>query len=140
MFAGDTIRQVILPEGRWYDFYTGELAGAGEVISVKPGLERIPLFVRDGAVIPMLADPLPQVPDSGERPALEVRHYGELPGEFLLYDDDGTSFAFESGQFGWTPLRIELAADGSARGTVGPVRGAREHGYGPISFRRMTAP
>jgi alpha-glucosidase (family GH31 glycosyl hydrolase) len=37
MFAGDTTRTVILPAGKWFDFYTGALAGQGEIITVKRG-------------------------------------------------------------------------------------------------------
>lgn len=48
LFAGETERKVILPQGRWYDFYTGKLAGEGEVITVSPGLDRIPVYVKDG--------------------------------------------------------------------------------------------
>jgi alpha-glucosidase (family GH31 glycosyl hydrolase) len=138
MFAGDTIRQVVLPEGRWFDFYTGAFAGEGEVITVKPGLERIPLFVRDGAVIPMLAEGARQVPGPGERPALEVRHYGEAPGEFVLYDDDGLSFAYEEGGYSWTSLRVERGGDGRLRGSVGQRQGRGPFGYGEVTFRMMT--
>jgi alpha-D-xyloside xylohydrolase len=43
LFVGEKERQVILPQGKWYDFYTGEFAGEGEVITVSPGLEKIPV-------------------------------------------------------------------------------------------------
>ena len=80
MFAGDTVRSVVLPGGRWYDFYTGELAGTGEVITVKPGRDRIPVFVRDGAIVPLLARDWLRVPAPGELADLELRHYGRDPG------------------------------------------------------------
>ena len=38
MFTGSKTRKVILPKGKWYDFYTGNYAGNGEIISVTPGL------------------------------------------------------------------------------------------------------
>ena len=101
MFAGDSTRRVVLPAGRWYDFHTGEYVGSGEVITVRPGLERIPLFARDGAIIPMLAEERLHVPSAGERVALEVRHYGEAEGSFALYDDDGTTFGYEVVQENW---------------------------------------
>jgi alpha-D-xyloside xylohydrolase len=138
MFAGDTIRQVVLPEGRWYDFYTGELAGSAEVITVKPGLERIPLFVRDGGLVPMLADDALRIPGGDARPALEVRHYGEAEGTFVLYDDDGRTFDFEDGELSWTRLRVERAADGRLRGVVEPREAGEPFGYGEVRFRMMT--
>jgi len=54
MFAGDKKRKVVLPRGKWYDFYSGRLAGDGGVIEIEPGLDRIPLYVRDGGIIPMI--------------------------------------------------------------------------------------
>lgn len=50
MFTGQTSRKVVLPKGKWYDFYTGKLVGEGEVITVTPGLEKIPVFVKDGVL------------------------------------------------------------------------------------------
>ena len=38
LFTGQTTRKVVLPKGKWYDFYTGEYAGDGEVLTVTPGL------------------------------------------------------------------------------------------------------
>lgn len=138
MFAGQSSREVVLPAGRWYDFYTGAYVGGGEVITVTPGLERIPLFVRDGGIIPMLADTRRQVPDPGERVALEVRHYGEAAGLYRLYDDDGTTFRHEEGEFSWTTLEVRRDARGRPSGRVSrPARG-RPFSYGEIRWRFMT--
>jgi alpha-D-xyloside xylohydrolase len=95
MFAGELRRKVALPAGKWYDFYTGQLAGEDEVIEVEPGLEKIPVFVRDGGIIPMV----------GSGKSLTVRYYGKAPGRFMLYDDDGESFDYEKGKYSWTELR-----------------------------------
>ena len=53
-----TERDVNLPIGKWYDFYTGEYAGAAQTIHVTAGelQDRVPLFVKEGAVIPMLRE------------------------------------------------------------------------------------
>jgi len=133
MFAGDTTRSVILPAGRWYDFWTGELAGDGQVITVKPGLDRIPLFVREGAVIPMLAGEHLHVPAPGESSDLELRHYGREPGDFELYDDDGVSFGYERGAYSWTSLAVTRSADGSLVGAT-PIRPTGK----PFSYRNLT--
>ena len=52
LFAGETSREVFLPAGDWYDFETGERLEGGQVVRVSPGLETIPVFVRDGGIIP----------------------------------------------------------------------------------------
>ncbi len=106
MFAGMISREVLLPPGKWYDFYTGELAGEEEVIIIEPGLDLIPLFVKDGAILPMLKEERTRMPAAGEELSLEIRHYGEKPGVFHLYDDDGTSFDYEQGAFSWTELFV----------------------------------
>ena len=133
MFAGDTTRTVILPTGNWYDFYTGALAGNGQVITVKPGLDRIPLFVRDGATIPLLEGEHLHVPTQGEPTDLELRHYGRSPGTFELYDDDGTTFGYERGAFSWTPLTVARAAGGALAGAE-----VQRPAGKPFSYRRLT--
>jgi alpha-glucosidase (family GH31 glycosyl hydrolase) len=54
LFTGQKTRKVILPKGKWFDFYTGTFAGDGQVITITPGLDRIPVYVKDGAIIPMM--------------------------------------------------------------------------------------
>lgn len=49
VFKGQTERKVVLPQGDWYDFYTGAYVGNGETITVTPGLDRIPVYVKDGS-------------------------------------------------------------------------------------------
>ena len=87
---------MILPKGKWYDFYTGEYAGDGEVITVTPGLDKIPVYVKDGGIIPMMPPRL-HAPKAGEKVDLEIRYYGEKPGKYELYDDDGETFDYEKG-------------------------------------------
>ncbi len=116
MFTGERSRQIILPKGRWYDFYTGELVGEEEIITVTPGLDKIPLFVKEGGIIPMIAA-RNQMPKPGEILPLEVRHYGEIAGEFRLYDDDGTTFDYELGNRSWTALKVENA-DNQLKGSL----------------------
>ncbi len=133
MFAGDTTRTVILPRGKWYDFYTGALVGDGQVITARPGLTRIPVYVRDGATIPLLVGERLHVPAHGEVADLELRHYGTAGGTFMLYDDDGTTFDYERGRFSWTPLVVTRDAAGALRGeTPAPPAGL------PFSYRTMT--
>ena len=47
-------RKVVLPSGGWYDFYTGKRAGENEIIEVTPSLSHIPIFVKEGALVPMI--------------------------------------------------------------------------------------
>lgn len=133
MWTGESKRQVILPEGRWYDFYTGSLAGEGGLIQVEPGIERLPVFVRDGGIVPLIAARR-QSPRPGEVLELEVRHYGEEAGSFLLYDDDGVSYDYERGGFTWTRLGVKPADNGGWIESVEREAGEGPFGYGPVRW------
>jgi alpha-glucosidase (family GH31 glycosyl hydrolase) len=105
LFTGQTIRKVIFPKGKWYDFYTGELAGDGEVITVTPGLDKIPVYVKDGGIIPMM-QAMMHAPKAGEKTDLEIRYYGSKPGKYILYDDDGESFNYEKGEYSFREIKV----------------------------------
>ena len=107
-----------------------------EIIHVEAKLEEIPLFVKDGGIIPMI-QPRLHAPENGTQLALEVRHYGKSEGEFLLYDDDGETFDYENGEYSWTKLSVEQTSDNQYTGNA-----LREKdgifNYKDISWRFMT--
>ncbi|HVS54071.1 MAG TPA: TIM-barrel domain-containing protein [Opitutaceae bacterium] len=133
---GVATRKVTLPPGRWYDFYTGKFAGENTVIEVTPPLAQIPLFVKDGALIPLIPE-RSWAPTSDETVPLEIRHYGESAGEWSLYDDDGETFDYERGAFSWTKLRATKDATGAWRGEATPARGAPAWHYATVTWRFM---
>ena len=90
---GQRSRQVYLPGGGWYDFWTGQRL-SGEVTAEAP-LERMPLYVRAGSVLPM--GPVMQHSDEWPPETLTLRVYPGN-GESWLYEDDGHSMAYQSGQ------------------------------------------
>lgn len=100
LFSGERSRKVILPPGKWYDFYSGRYAGGGGSIDWRPDGERIPLFVRDGAVIPLIPA-VTHTPRRGQQFTLELRHYGTAPGSCRVYDDDGETYDYEQGRQVW---------------------------------------
>jgi len=100
---GVTHRAVYLPEGVWYDWWTGDrYDGATHILAYAP-LERMPLYVKAGAVIPM--QPVMQYVD--ERPIDELR-LRVWPGEgrWTLYEDDGHSFEYRDGAWATTEYRV----------------------------------
>jgi len=134
MFTGEISRKVILPKGKWYDFYTGKYAGDGEVITVTPGLDKIPVYVKDGGIIPMMPPRL-HAPKAGEKVDLEIRYYGEKPGKYELYDDDGETFDYENGAYSWREIRVE-----NKKGTISnPVKG-KPNTIKNITWKFMTPP
>ena len=132
VFAGEKERNVILPEGDWYDFYSGEFAGNGETITVSPGLDKIPVFVRDGSIIPMF-DPMTAVPE--EPCPVTGFHYGKKSATYYLYDDDGLSYDYEKGEFTW----IRLTADpATSDGSILVPEGGKVWSYSHYDFKFMT--
>jgi alpha-D-xyloside xylohydrolase len=134
LFAGQSQREVLLPAGNWYDFETGEHFEGGRQIRVSPGLETIPVFARDGAIVPMMP-PLPSAPRPGEAVPLEVRHYGTAPGDFMLFDDDGETCAYEKGEFRWRRLEVRSSPEGVLPGSISPVERDWCSAYGEITWR-----
>jgi len=105
MFVGQTERDVYLPAGRWFDFDTNAVFEGGQTHRISASLEKIPIFVRDGTILP-LADPLEHI----SREAvfdLRCRVYGTSPKPFILQEDDGETRDVERGVFNRVTLRFE---------------------------------
>ena len=135
LFTGQTTRQVVLPPGKWYDFYTGEFAGEAETINVIPEFSRIPVFVRDGGIVPMM----PVVTSVGnEKLPLEIRVYGKIGSSYALYDDDGVSFDYEKGKFTRILLTVSKDKSGKLRGNVIVPESADVWSYDSYIWKFMT--
>ena len=104
---GARSREVYLPSGGWYDFYTGAFLPGGQTLTADAPYERIPLFVRAGSIIPFG----PEMQWSDEKPAENIRLYvyAGADAEFTLYEDDGLTFAYEKGACARIPIRWEDA-------------------------------
>lgn len=139
VFTGQITRKVVLPKGKWYDFYTGAYAGDGEVISVTPGLDKIPVYVKDGGIIPMMAARL-QAPKAVEKVDLEIRYYGEKPGNYKLYDDDGETFNYEKGEYSFREIKVEKDKKGKLKGTISAPEKGKPNTVGNITWKFMTVP
>lgn len=137
LFKGESQRRVILPIGKWFDFYTGCYAGDGEVITVTAGLDKIPVFVKDGGIIPMMP-PLLHAPKAGEKINLEIRYYGTAPGSYLLYDDDGETFDYEKGAFSWRKIIVQPDPKGTPRGSISAAEKGKPDQLGLVTWKVMT--
>jgi alpha-D-xyloside xylohydrolase len=137
LFSGQTTREVILPEGKWYDFYTGEYAGDGEVIKVTPGLNKIPVYVKDGGIIPMM-QPMLHAPSAGQKFDLEIRYYGAKPGYYRLYDDDGETFDYEKDIFSWREIKVIPDKKGKLTGTISKAEKGKPDNVGTVTWKFMS--
>ena len=137
MFVGQKERTVVLPQGNWYDFYTGKYVGNGERITVSPGLERIPVFVKDGAVIPFMEAML-HAPKAGQKVNLEIRHYGKADGAYRLYDDDGETFDYEKGAYSWRNIKVTRDKKGRLKGSISKAEKGKPDNIASVSWKFMT--
>jgi alpha-glucosidase len=105
---GAVRRLVYLPAGDWYDFWTNELIAGEREIEVMAPLERLPLFVRAGTVLPLW----PDMQYVGEKTVetLLLRCY---PGEHetVLYEDRGEGLGYQQGEYRWVYITTEWQDD-----------------------------
>lgn len=99
---GQRQREVYLPQNNagWYDFYGQTYYQAGQTIHVGAPLERIPLFVKAGAVIPMsgrMAYSNPQADTIRELAIYPLKQSGEI--QTSIYDDDGLTYGYKNGEY-----------------------------------------
>jgi alpha-D-xyloside xylohydrolase len=112
---GRTSRQVYLPAGAdWYDYWTNQRFTGGQTVTANAPIDKIPLFVRAGSIIPMGV----QVPSTATAQALEsIRVYPGADASFALYDDDGVTNAYQTkggrkAMLRWDDKTARLTASG----------------------------
>lgn len=101
--------EVYLPEGVWYDFWTDREYRGGRSVSVAAPLDRIPVFVRAGAVIPETEEAAHTGASDFSQITLHV--YPGAAGEFLFYEDAGEGYAYEKGEYRLTRVRTTAAGE-----------------------------
>jgi len=99
---GATSRQVYLPRGEWYDFWTSEHFDGGREIDRNVDLETMPLYVRAGSILPL--GPVKQFVHQETDEPLTISIYPGADASFLLYEDDGKSFNYRKGE--WMGLQM----------------------------------
>jgi len=114
-------KDIYLPPGEWYDYFTNEKYEGGKVISKKCSIDEIPLFVKAGAVIP--TGPVREYSDEKPLDTLIINIFGTKGGRFDLYEDDGISMNYKQGEYSWTPITAKTNAIGMTEITVGPTKG-----------------
>ncbi len=103
-------RSVYFPkQSGWYDLYTGEYIQGGQSLIVDAPYERIPVYVREGSIIPFG----PEMQYSDEKPAelINLYIYAGKDGQFQLYEDEGVNYNYEKGKF----ATIDIAYDDASR-------------------------
>jgi len=104
-----TTRRVYLPRGAWYDFWTQERVEGGREIIRSVDLETMPLYVREGSILPL--GPIKQFIGEKVDEPIAISIYLGADASFLLYEDDGTSFDYRNGEW----MGIQMAWDDQRR-------------------------
>ena len=144
---GARTRRVYLPDSvDWCDFYTGKWHRGSQEITVDAPLERIPLFVPAGGIIPMgkVMRHVGAEPDD-TRQTFVFPHPNEGRGTFTLIEDDGVTLGYQRGEY--TQVRLEVAARRDTITLRAQTRGNYRLAYKTIEFilppgetRRVDAP
>src|SRR5215468_9313342 len=103
-----TTRPVYLPKAQWYDFWTGVPLDGGRMINAITPLDRLPLYVRAGSILPLG----PDEEWSTQKPEdpIELRIYPGADGDFVIYEDENESYNYEKGVYATIPLHWDDAA------------------------------
>jgi len=114
---------VWFPPGRWVDYFTGGTVTGPATVTLAEPLDRMPIFVRAGGIVPEEQPTAGGPADSGPG-ALDVHVYGGGDSTFTLYDDAGTGTGFRRGQRTETPMATSYrGATDRTLVTVGAARG-----------------
>jgi alpha-glucosidase/alpha-D-xyloside xylohydrolase len=105
---GATSRDVYLPAGQWYDWWTNAKTDGGKTVSREVDLSIMPIYVRAGAIIPF--DPVRQYMEQEVTEPTTIRVYTGTNGQYRWYEDDGKSQEYLAGKYAWTNLKWDDAA------------------------------
>lgn len=110
--TGDSdIRQVYFPQGNWYNYNTNEKYEGGKTYSVRVNLSQEPVFVKEGTILP-LAEPEEYI-SANTNFSITCKVYGKKLSQTSLFEDDGVTYGYETGQYN----NVELIWNGN-KGTV----------------------
>ena len=140
---GNDIRNnIYLPKGQWMDFFTDELYDGGTILNSFPApIDKLPVFVRRGAIIPLLPPHNNPSKARGKGRTFAIYPFGST--NFTLYDDDGSSLGYLNGESSTT--LIESEQDGgkvvvTIHPTEGSFKGMQTHQNTILQIHTRRAP
>lgn len=100
---GAKSRELYLPAGtNWYDLYSGKYITGGKSIKAEAPYQRMPVYVKEGSIIPFG----PEIQFTSEKVAdpVTLYVYTGKDAAFSLYEDEGTNYNYEKGEFSTIPI------------------------------------
>lgn len=120
-------RKVYLPKGGWYDFNTNKKYEGGKEYLVNTGLDQIPIFIKEGSLLP-LAKPVEFV-SVKTKFNITCRVYGNNPAHTTLFEDDGVTYNFMTGNCSFLQLTYNNGKHGVKR-----LGNFKNHLYQPVEW------
>ena len=113
-------RNVYLPKQKgWYDFYTGKYYAGGQTIVADAPFEKIPVFVPEGAILPV--GPEMEWSDQKKPELIDLYVYAGKDGSYTLYEDEGTNYNYEKGKYATIDIKYN---DAQKTVTIGARKGS----------------
>jgi alpha-D-xyloside xylohydrolase len=105
---GAATRRLYLPNAKWYDFWTGAAVQGGRTLDAPSPIDRMPLYVRAGSILPLG----PDVEYAAQKSAdpIELRVYRGANGAFTLYEDENDTYNYEKGAYATIPFSWDEGA------------------------------
>ena len=102
---------MLLPEGRWYDLFTGTIYNGGECRKLYRRLDSIPVLLRAGGIVPLSSE----VNENGtpNPSALKLCIGAGADGAYTMYEDDGITMDFLKGKYAQTRFEVTENKSGS---------------------------
>lgn len=118
---GATTKKVFLPEGSWINYWTGEQMQGNAEYTVAAPINQIPLFVKQGSIIPMRN--YASSVEKGNNNTLTLQVYPGRDGSFNLLEDDGTSNDYLNGYYASTAIELKNSANKFTL-NINPINGS----------------
>ena len=113
-------REVYLPKQKgWYDFYTGAYHVGGQTIVADAPYDKIPVFIPEGAILPI--GPEMQWSDEKKPELIDLYVYAGKDGSYTLYEDEGTNYNYEKGKYAVIDFKYD---DARKQVTIGARKGS----------------
>ena len=113
-------REVYLPKQKgWYDFYTGAYHAGGQTIVADAPYDKIPVFIPEGAILPI--GPEMQWSDEKKPELIDLYVYAGKDGSYTLYEDEGTNYNYEKGKYAVIDFKYD---DARRQVTIGARKGS----------------
>ena len=113
-------REVYLPKQKgWYDFYTGAYHAGGQTIVADAPYDKIPVFIPEGAILPI--GPEMQWCDEKKPELIDLYVYAGKDGSYTLYEDEGTNYNYEKGKYAVIDFKYD---DARKQVTIGARKGS----------------